>query len=583
MFIKSKRSLVDSHERSLNDSNSHKLANKATNLKLLYENVDSSAVPTKLYVSNIPASCSRRQLTDYFSAFGQVLECSIMWDKYAFVHYGSMREAASALLRASRTLFMGKRLQIQLSTSRYRQTFDWYRQQQATKVQHLDEDCQSNNANTFVETKLHVSNLPENCDHRELRALFENYGNVLECVIMWNQYAFIHYPKLSQAKCALKALNGFVFNGKSLIVQLSISLNRPLPKCTSLNNNKNLNSNINLSKNASASNDLCLSPEHPEHNNNAKKLLTSILCYRAYESEKIIAKEPSKEINWIDIIKNGRLPVKQPPESDEKETQHGFSGDAPLHSMTPKNAKNIRLSELPTPERPDLSLKIPSSASAAKIVRSAEKSPSASNHLLEKNFVDDPKRLALHFEEIPTPPMSAPIVDEGENDCLKRLIKRINLTKVSSTDNNVIKQSEEAEPSNSRINELITPIASSSYTLSTLSSSSPSSSRKTSTSDSCMLSSDEFSDCLNSNYLYKTEQTLDQESSYLQIATTKHSETCFDDFSDNKIAKIKKTRCKVVNYILFPELREKYYSTRQDYESELVRLIKTNCTIENSI
>ena len=87
------------------------------------------SVPTKLYVSNFPSNCTRRHLTEFFSKFGQVLECAIMWDTYAFIHYSSMADAQNAVRQANGAYLMGNRLSIQLSTSRNRQKYDWYQQE----------------------------------------------------------------------------------------------------------------------------------------------------------------------------------------------------------------------------------------------------------------------------------------------------------------------------------------------------------------------------------------------------------------------------------------------------------------------
>jgi RNA recognition motif-containing protein len=86
-----------------------------------------------------------------------------------------------------------------------------------------------------VETKLYVTNLPDNCDKIELQLLFTKYGRVLECVVMWNHYAFVHFATPQEANYALYHLNGCPFFGKNLIVQLSTSSNRPLPKCIAFN------------------------------------------------------------------------------------------------------------------------------------------------------------------------------------------------------------------------------------------------------------------------------------------------------------------------------------------------------------
>jgi RNA recognition motif-containing protein len=86
-------------------------------------------VRTKLYVSNFPQNSTRRQLTEFFNKFGNVLECAIMWDSYAFIHYASRKEASYALKKASMKRFRGNKLLIQLSTSRNRQDSNWYKKE----------------------------------------------------------------------------------------------------------------------------------------------------------------------------------------------------------------------------------------------------------------------------------------------------------------------------------------------------------------------------------------------------------------------------------------------------------------------
>ena len=71
-----------------------------------------------------------------------------------------------------------------------------------------------------MDAKLYVSNLPENCTQIELKCLFEQYGGyVNDCIIMWNQYAFVHFANANEAQSALTNLDGFFYNGKHLNVE----------------------------------------------------------------------------------------------------------------------------------------------------------------------------------------------------------------------------------------------------------------------------------------------------------------------------------------------------------------------------
>ncbi len=57
-------------------------------------------------------------------------------------------------------------------------------------------------------TKLYVTNFPEDMDQDEMKKLFSQHGDVLECTIMWNQYAFVHFSSIEQADKAMTALKG---------------------------------------------------------------------------------------------------------------------------------------------------------------------------------------------------------------------------------------------------------------------------------------------------------------------------------------------------------------------------------------
>lgn len=93
------------------------------------EGVEVKPIRTKLYVSNLPKNSTRRQLTEFFNRFGNVLECAIMWNMYAFIHYASRKEASDALKKASNKRFMGRKLTIQLSISKHRQESNWYQKE----------------------------------------------------------------------------------------------------------------------------------------------------------------------------------------------------------------------------------------------------------------------------------------------------------------------------------------------------------------------------------------------------------------------------------------------------------------------
>lgn len=55
----------------------------------------------------------------------------------------------------------------------------------------------------------------------ELKSLFSAFGQVLDCVILWDYYAFITFANFFQAEQALKSLNGYKWKDRHLILEWS--------------------------------------------------------------------------------------------------------------------------------------------------------------------------------------------------------------------------------------------------------------------------------------------------------------------------------------------------------------------------
>ena len=81
-----------------------------------------------------------------------------------------------------------------------------------------------------IRTKLYVTNFPEDMDQEEMKQLFNQYGEVLECTIMWNQYAFVHFRSYGEAEKAMIAVKGLQYKGCKLSVQWSTSSKYQQPK-----------------------------------------------------------------------------------------------------------------------------------------------------------------------------------------------------------------------------------------------------------------------------------------------------------------------------------------------------------------
>ncbi|XP_057629914.1 RNA-binding protein 4-like [Chionomys nivalis] len=78
-----------------------------------------SKASTKLHVGNINPTCTNQELRTKFEEYGPVIECDIVKD-YAFVHMERAEDAVEAIRGLDNTEFQGKRMHVQLSTSRLR-------------------------------------------------------------------------------------------------------------------------------------------------------------------------------------------------------------------------------------------------------------------------------------------------------------------------------------------------------------------------------------------------------------------------------------------------------------------------------
>ena len=69
--------------------------------------------------------------------------------------------------------------------------------------------------------KLYCTNLPDNCKAIDLQNLFSPFGHVIDCVILWDYYAFVTFKTFVEAERALHALHGYTWKDRQLIVEWS--------------------------------------------------------------------------------------------------------------------------------------------------------------------------------------------------------------------------------------------------------------------------------------------------------------------------------------------------------------------------
>jgi RNA recognition motif-containing protein len=93
---------------------------------------------------------------------------------------------------------------------------------QTNKINHIKTNKTIKDVGTNGEIpKLYCTNLPENCQANDLQRLFSPFGHVIDCVILWDYYAFVTFKTFVEAERALHALHGYSWKDRNLIVEWS--------------------------------------------------------------------------------------------------------------------------------------------------------------------------------------------------------------------------------------------------------------------------------------------------------------------------------------------------------------------------
>lgn len=76
--------------------------------------------------------------------------------------------------------------------------------------------------------KLFIGNLPWSATEEELRGLFGEHGEVVDCKLITDRatgrskgIAFVEFAEESQAEAAIQALNGYSFNDREIVVNVA--------------------------------------------------------------------------------------------------------------------------------------------------------------------------------------------------------------------------------------------------------------------------------------------------------------------------------------------------------------------------
>ncbi|XP_061818586.1 uncharacterized protein [Nerophis lumbriciformis] len=151
----------------------------------------------KLFVGNLPLDATQDELNKLFAPYGEINTCSLL-RQYAFVTLNGDGAADRAIRHLDGKEYRGRPLVVEESRARPPNS-----------------------------TKVFVGNLSATCSADDLHGLFSTFGRVLDCDKVKARlcsnvgYAFVHMERKEEALAAIEALNGTIFKGRQLAVELS--------------------------------------------------------------------------------------------------------------------------------------------------------------------------------------------------------------------------------------------------------------------------------------------------------------------------------------------------------------------------
>ncbi|XP_030601560.1 RNA-binding protein 14a isoform X2 [Archocentrus centrarchus] len=151
----------------------------------------------KLFVGNLPIDATHEELNKLFAPYGEINTCSLL-RQYAFVTLKGEGAADRAIRHLDGKEYRGRPLVVEESRARPPNS-----------------------------TKVFVGNLSATCSADDLHGLFSTFGRVLDCDKVKARlcsnvgYAFVHMERKEDAMAAIDALNGTMFKGRQLAVELS--------------------------------------------------------------------------------------------------------------------------------------------------------------------------------------------------------------------------------------------------------------------------------------------------------------------------------------------------------------------------
>nr|TKW23831.1 hypothetical protein SEVIR_3G012901v2 [Setaria viridis] len=169
---------------------------------------------SNLYVYNIPSSMNTVKLVDLFLPFGKITHARVVEQAnnsskgYEFVKFADSHCAAKAVTLMNGALIEGETIVVRvagLSSS-----------VPSSVSQHSSQP--TNLSPEINKCRLYITNLPQSMTADKLVSLFMPFGQI-DRVVMKVECSFVLYADVNSAAKALKHRDGYLIEGKSLVVK----------------------------------------------------------------------------------------------------------------------------------------------------------------------------------------------------------------------------------------------------------------------------------------------------------------------------------------------------------------------------
>ncbi|XP_073267433.1 heterogeneous nuclear ribonucleoprotein Q isoform X3 [Populus alba] len=186
---------------------------------------------SEVYIGGIPNDASEEDLRDFCESVGEVTEVRIMREKdssenrgFAFVTFGSVDLASTAIGELNNTEFKGKKIKCSTSQAKHRLFLSniprsWGEDGLRKIVAEVGPGV--TNVQLVKVKALYVKNLPKTVTQDQLKKLFERHGKITKVVLPpaksgqeKNRIGFVHFAERSSAMKALKDTEKYELDGQ---------------------------------------------------------------------------------------------------------------------------------------------------------------------------------------------------------------------------------------------------------------------------------------------------------------------------------------------------------------------------------